>query len=172
MRDCADILPSLLELNRIAATGRSPTSEAISSACEKYESAMIERSFAWVSKSGGASMPVREDPVKTHKILADPLCHWFRTWTLTVSWASLFPLLGKCSCPLPLPFFGCHCSDRQRKRSLSGDSYSLSLSLKTLLKYCKNDLCIYSFPISCRLISHLDVYCCSTLNIRSTVLID
>ncbi|KAJ5660878.1 uncharacterized protein N7484_000250 [Penicillium longicatenatum] len=57
MHDCADILPSLLELNRIAATGRLPTGEEISSACGKYESAMIERSFAWVSKSGGASMP-------------------------------------------------------------------------------------------------------------------
>jgi hypothetical protein len=60
MHDCADILPFLLELNRMAATGRLPTGEEISSACGKYESAMIERSFAWVSKSGGASMPVRE----------------------------------------------------------------------------------------------------------------
>ncbi|KAJ5809210.1 uncharacterized protein N7503_001428 [Penicillium pulvis] len=57
MHDCADILPNLLELNGIAATGRSPTGEEISSACAKYESAMIERAFTWVSKSGGASMP-------------------------------------------------------------------------------------------------------------------
>ncbi|KAJ5533566.1 hypothetical protein N7494_010118 [Penicillium frequentans] len=57
MHDCADILPHLLELNDIAATGRSPTGEEISSACAKYESAMIERAFTWVSKSGGASMP-------------------------------------------------------------------------------------------------------------------
>ena len=65
MHDCADILPHLLELNDIAATGRSPTGEEISSACAKYESAMIERAFTWVSKSGGASMPVRERSTPT-----------------------------------------------------------------------------------------------------------
>ncbi|KAJ5638155.1 hypothetical protein N7490_008034 [Penicillium lividum] len=57
MHDCADILPYLLELSGISATGRSPTGEEISSACAKYESVMIERAFTWVSKSGGASMP-------------------------------------------------------------------------------------------------------------------
>ncbi|KAJ5714364.1 uncharacterized protein N7483_011545 [Penicillium malachiteum] len=57
MHDCADILPHLLELNDIALSGSSPKTKEISLACDKYEAAMIERSFNWVWKSGGVSMP-------------------------------------------------------------------------------------------------------------------
>jgi hypothetical protein len=58
MHDCAEMLPYLVELNDIAKGGRQPTAEEISSACCKYEAAMIDRAFNWVSKSGGISMPV------------------------------------------------------------------------------------------------------------------
>lgn len=58
MHDCADILPYLLELNDVALRGTTPTTEEISMACDKYETAMIERAFNWVRKSGGVSMPV------------------------------------------------------------------------------------------------------------------
>ncbi|KAJ5094788.1 hypothetical protein N7456_010649 [Penicillium angulare] len=57
MHDCAEILPYLLELNDTALSGTSPTTQQISAACDKYEAAMIERAFNWVSKSGGVSMP-------------------------------------------------------------------------------------------------------------------
>lgn len=58
MHDCAEMLPCLVELNDIAMGGTQPTAEEISSACAKYESAMIDRTFNWFFKTGGVSMPV------------------------------------------------------------------------------------------------------------------
>lgn len=59
MHDCADMLPYLLELNQKATNGvLSPTKEDILTACNNYESTMIDRAFTWVSKSGGTSIPV------------------------------------------------------------------------------------------------------------------
>ncbi|KAE8357843.1 hypothetical protein BDV27DRAFT_169998 [Aspergillus caelatus] len=57
MHDCAELLPYLLELNDIAASGRAPTTEEISVRCVKYESEMMQRAFRWVRKSGGTSIP-------------------------------------------------------------------------------------------------------------------
>lgn len=58
MHDCTEILPYLVELNDIAQSGRPPIAEEISTACAKYEAAMIDRSFNWVWKGGGVSMLV------------------------------------------------------------------------------------------------------------------
>ncbi|KAE8322189.1 hypothetical protein BDV39DRAFT_196959 [Aspergillus sergii] len=57
MHDCAELLPYLLELNDMAASGETPTTEEISARCAKYESEMMQRAFGWVRKSGGTSMP-------------------------------------------------------------------------------------------------------------------
>lgn len=58
MRDCVDLLPPLLQLNEAAKTGNSPSTVEVKKALAVYESKMIDRAFAWVQKSGGASMPV------------------------------------------------------------------------------------------------------------------
>jgi hypothetical protein len=58
MRDCADILPEILELNRLSKRGTSPTNEEIFAGCTHYEDKMFDRAFGWVKKSGGTSMPV------------------------------------------------------------------------------------------------------------------
>ncbi|KAF9870752.1 putative FAD dependent oxidoreductase [Colletotrichum karsti] len=55
--DCADALPRLLELKEKAQSGSKPSTEDVSVACNRYESAMIDRAFPWVSKSGGTSVP-------------------------------------------------------------------------------------------------------------------
>ncbi|PLB53993.1 FAD/NAD(P)-binding domain-containing protein [Aspergillus steynii IBT 23096] len=68
MHDCAEILPHLVELNDIAAGGRLPTTEEISTRCAKYESQMIRRAFSWVRKSGGTSIPVSEAIKSTPRI--------------------------------------------------------------------------------------------------------
>ncbi|KAJ5691551.1 hypothetical protein N7488_012286 [Penicillium malachiteum] len=57
MHDCADILPHLIQLNDKALRESLSTTEEISTACDQYEAAMIERAFNWVWKSGGVSMP-------------------------------------------------------------------------------------------------------------------
>ncbi|KAL3447834.1 hypothetical protein BJX65DRAFT_295403 [Aspergillus insuetus] len=57
MHDCAEILPYLLELNAIAASGRPPTTDEISARCASYEFEMMQRAFEWVRKSGGTSIP-------------------------------------------------------------------------------------------------------------------
>ncbi|KAF4478016.1 FAD-dependent monooxygenase SAT7 [Colletotrichum fructicola Nara gc5] len=55
--DCADALPRILELKEKAQTGEGPSSEDVSTECNRYESAMIDRAFPWVSKSGGTNVP-------------------------------------------------------------------------------------------------------------------
>ncbi|KAF4823678.1 FAD-dependent monooxygenase SAT7 [Colletotrichum siamense] len=55
--DCADALPRILELKEKAQSGERPSSEDVSTACNRYESAMIDRAFPWVTKSGGTSVP-------------------------------------------------------------------------------------------------------------------
>ncbi|OJZ85543.1 hypothetical protein ASPFODRAFT_188986 [Aspergillus luchuensis CBS 106.47] len=57
MHDCAELLPYLLQLNGIAASGKVPTIEDISTRCARYESEMMQRTFRWVRKSGGTSIP-------------------------------------------------------------------------------------------------------------------
>lgn len=59
LRDCVDLLPPLLQLNEAAKSGNSPSTVEVKKALYVYESKMIDRAFAWVQKSGGASMPVR-----------------------------------------------------------------------------------------------------------------
>lgn len=58
IRDCADILPEILELNRLSKRGTPPTSEEIFAGCTRYEAKVFARAFGWVKKSGGTSMPV------------------------------------------------------------------------------------------------------------------
>ncbi|KAL2275011.1 hypothetical protein FJTKL_02557 [Diaporthe vaccinii] len=57
LRDCVDLLPPLLQLNEAAKSGNSPSTVEVKKALYVYESKMIDRAFAWVQKSGGASMP-------------------------------------------------------------------------------------------------------------------
>ncbi|KAF9775985.1 hypothetical protein IL306_005873 [Fusarium sp. DS 682] len=57
MRDIADMLPELLELNRAAEAGPPLTTKEIEIRCDAYEKKMIDRSFAWVAKSGGTAQP-------------------------------------------------------------------------------------------------------------------
>ncbi|KAL5358852.1 hypothetical protein BJX96DRAFT_183382 [Aspergillus floccosus] len=56
MRDCAEMLPELLGLNRIVKAGSRPTTAQVSAACKRFEDGMIDRAFVWVKKSGGASI--------------------------------------------------------------------------------------------------------------------
>ncbi|ENH72281.1 hypothetical protein FOC1_g10004519 [Fusarium oxysporum f. sp. cubense race 1] len=58
MRDIADMLPQLLELKRAAEAGPPLSTREIETRCNAYEKNMIDRSFAWVAKSGGTSQPV------------------------------------------------------------------------------------------------------------------
>jgi hypothetical protein len=58
MRDIADMLPQLLELKRAAEAGPPLSTREIETRCNAYEKKMIDRSFAWVAKSGGTSQPV------------------------------------------------------------------------------------------------------------------
>ena len=58
MRDVADILPELLALNRAAEAGPLLSTKEIEVRCNAYEKKMIDRSFAWVAKSGGTTQPV------------------------------------------------------------------------------------------------------------------
>lgn len=58
MRDCAEMLPELVSLDRIAKSGSSPSTAQISAACKRYEDSMIDRAFTWVKKSGGTSIEV------------------------------------------------------------------------------------------------------------------
>lgn len=53
MRDCATIMPLLLDLAHSARAGEACTSDEIGRACKIYEAEMLPRSFAWVQKSGG-----------------------------------------------------------------------------------------------------------------------
>ncbi|KAF5671909.1 fungal specific transcription factor factor [Fusarium denticulatum] len=57
MRDAADMLPELLELNRAAQAGPPLSTKEIETRCNAYEEKMIDRSFAWVAKSGGTALP-------------------------------------------------------------------------------------------------------------------
>ncbi|KAH7183705.1 uncharacterized protein B0J16DRAFT_374098 [Fusarium flagelliforme] len=57
MRDIADVLPELLELNRAAEAGPPLSSKEIETRCNSYETQMIDRSFDWVAKSGGTAQP-------------------------------------------------------------------------------------------------------------------
>ncbi|SCO82760.1 uncharacterized protein FRV6_06973 [Fusarium oxysporum] len=57
MRDIADMLPQLLELKRAAEAGPPLSTREIETRCNAYEKNMIDRSFAWVAKSGGTSQP-------------------------------------------------------------------------------------------------------------------
>ncbi|KAK6604510.1 FAD dependent oxidoreductase/monooxygenase [Botrytis cinerea] len=57
MFDCTEILPPLIELNKISKSGASPSSREVRTALEKYEALMIEHGFKWVKKSGGVSVP-------------------------------------------------------------------------------------------------------------------
>lgn len=59
LRDCVDLLPQLLQLNEAAKSRNSPSTVEVKKALAVYESKMIDRAFAWVQKSGGASVPVR-----------------------------------------------------------------------------------------------------------------
>ncbi|WKT42280.1 hypothetical protein QSH57_007116 [Fusarium oxysporum f. sp. vasinfectum] len=60
MRDIADMLPQLLELKRAAEAGPPLSTREIETRCNAYEKNMIDRSFAWVAKSGGTSQPIEE----------------------------------------------------------------------------------------------------------------
>ncbi|EWY97375.1 hypothetical protein FOYG_02223 [Fusarium oxysporum NRRL 32931] len=60
MRDIADMLPQLLELKRAAEAGPPLSTREIETRCNAYEKKMIDRSFAWVAKSGGTSQPIEE----------------------------------------------------------------------------------------------------------------
>ncbi|KAG5766507.1 hypothetical protein H9Q72_005435 [Fusarium xylarioides] len=57
MRDVADLLPELLELARAAEAGPPLSTKEIETRCNTYEKKMIDRSFAWVAKSGGTALP-------------------------------------------------------------------------------------------------------------------
>ncbi|KAF4417215.1 fungal specific transcription factor [Fusarium acutatum] len=57
MRDIADVLPELLELNRAAEAGPPLSTKEIETRCNSYEKQMIDRSFDWVAKSGGTAQP-------------------------------------------------------------------------------------------------------------------
>ncbi|KAF5566709.1 fungal specific transcription factor [Fusarium phyllophilum] len=57
MRDVADMLPELLELVRAAEAGPPLSAKEIETRCNAYEKKMIDRSFAWVAKSGGTALP-------------------------------------------------------------------------------------------------------------------
>ncbi|KAF5701363.1 fungal specific transcription factor factor [Fusarium mundagurra] len=57
MRDIADALPELLELNRAAEAGPLLSTKEIETRCNSYEKQMIDRSFDWVAKSGGTTQP-------------------------------------------------------------------------------------------------------------------
>ncbi|EWG44741.1 hypothetical protein FVEG_05736 [Fusarium verticillioides 7600] len=57
MRDVADMLPELLELNKAAEAGPSLSTKEIEIRCHAYEKKMFDRSFAWVAKSGGTALP-------------------------------------------------------------------------------------------------------------------
>ncbi|KAH6696574.1 hypothetical protein BKA61DRAFT_710692 [Leptodontidium sp. MPI-SDFR-AT-0119] len=56
MQDCHDMLPELLRLAQ-SGTGTGPSTRDISTACECYENAIMERAFKWVKKSRGVSTP-------------------------------------------------------------------------------------------------------------------
>ncbi|KAH6988849.1 hypothetical protein BKA56DRAFT_475694 [Ilyonectria sp. MPI-CAGE-AT-0026] len=60
MHDTADMLPELLELNKLAKTGSPLSATQIQAGCSVYENKMIDRAFTWVSKSGGTSQPEQE----------------------------------------------------------------------------------------------------------------
>ncbi|KAF3389877.1 hypothetical protein DPV78_011630 [Talaromyces pinophilus] len=60
MRDCAEMLPELLSLDRIAKAGSTPSTAQVSAACKRYEDSMIDRAFTWVKKSGGTSIEVSD----------------------------------------------------------------------------------------------------------------
>ncbi|KAI8935608.1 hypothetical protein NX059_008172 [Plenodomus lindquistii] len=60
LHDAADLLPELLALNDIALSLENKTSlteTQIEQACQRYESAMFDRAFSWVKKSGGTTFP-------------------------------------------------------------------------------------------------------------------
>ncbi|CVL08432.1 uncharacterized protein FMAN_05174 [Fusarium mangiferae] len=57
MRDVADMLPELLALKRAAEAGPPLSTKELEARCSAYEKKMIDRSFAWVAKSGGTSQP-------------------------------------------------------------------------------------------------------------------
>ncbi|GKT74375.1 FAD dependent oxidoreductase/monooxygenase [Colletotrichum tofieldiae] len=59
LNDCVDLLPQLLQLNEAAKSGKPPSSTDVEQALAGYEPKMLDRAFAWVRKSGGASIPVR-----------------------------------------------------------------------------------------------------------------
>ncbi|KAH7142871.1 hypothetical protein B0J13DRAFT_503247 [Dactylonectria estremocensis] len=61
MHDAADMLPELLELNRLANTGSPLSAPQVQARCRAYEDKMIDRAFTWVARSGGISQPVSEE---------------------------------------------------------------------------------------------------------------
>jgi hypothetical protein len=90
MRDVADILPELLELNKAAEAGPSLSTKEIEIRCHAYEKKMFDRAFAWVAKSGGTALPVSQH-------LSYPVIQRFEVLTLsrpstsTGFWAGLYP---------------------------------------------------------------------------------
>lgn len=58
MLDCADMLPELLELARLAKANSFVSNEQVETGCMRYEERMLDRAFRWVAKSGGISLPV------------------------------------------------------------------------------------------------------------------
>ncbi|KAF6832917.1 FAD dependent oxidoreductase/monooxygenase [Colletotrichum plurivorum] len=52
MRDCADALPEILNLNAAAKAGRELSNQNVGQALAAYEGKMLARSFEWVRKSG------------------------------------------------------------------------------------------------------------------------
>lgn len=58
LQDCADALPEILKLSEMAMAGNPPSTEQVSQVLGIYEEKMMERTFNWVQKSGGTSIPV------------------------------------------------------------------------------------------------------------------
>lgn len=77
MRDTADILPELLALNDMTLANKSPSTQDLQAACQRYESSMIDRVFPWVKKSGGTSL------------FSVNLDGYFGTFLKVVSWTVL-----------------------------------------------------------------------------------
>lgn len=58
LRDCADILPFMVELDKLFRNKGSLLDQDILPLIRSYEDGMIERAFEWVEKSGGSDIPV------------------------------------------------------------------------------------------------------------------
>ncbi|KLU91659.1 hypothetical protein MAPG_10177 [Magnaporthiopsis poae ATCC 64411] len=57
MQDCSEALPAILKLNEIAKKGAPVSTSQVAEVLEPFESQMMKRTFEWVRKSGGTSMP-------------------------------------------------------------------------------------------------------------------